>query len=80
MRLATGDDAAGGAAADRGQLSPRDVAARLVRAPQCLSTLAAVRRETGSWRHVWIMAGYLFGLAYAACWITYRVTLAFTGG
>ncbi len=49
-------------------------------APQCLSTLAAVRRETGSWRHVWIMAGYLFALAYVACWITYRVTLAFTGG
>lgn len=49
-------------------------------APQCVSTLAAVKRETGSWRYVWIMAGYLFALAYIACWITYRVALAFTGG
>jgi ferrous iron transport protein B len=49
-------------------------------APQCISTLAAVKRETGSWRYVWIMAGYLFALAYIACWITYRVALAFTGG
>ncbi|VWX56315.1 Ferrous iron transport protein B [Burkholderiales bacterium 8X] len=49
-------------------------------APQCISTLAAVKRETGSWRYVWIMAGYLFALAYIACWVTYRVALAFTGG
>jgi ferrous iron transport protein B len=49
-------------------------------APQCISTLAAVKRETGSWRYVWIMAGYLFALAYIACWITYRVALALTGG
>jgi len=49
-------------------------------APQCISTLAAVKRETGSWRYVWIMAGYLFALAYMACWITYRVALALTGG
>jgi ferrous iron transport protein B len=49
-------------------------------APQCISTLAAVKRETGAWRYVWIMAGYLFALAYIACWITYRVALAFTGG
>jgi len=48
-------------------------------APQCVSTLAAVKRETGSWRYVWIMAGYLFSLAYGACWITYRVALAMTG-
>src|SRR5882757_8930068 len=34
-------------------------------APQCLSTLAAVRRETNSWRYPIIMAAYLFGLAYA---------------
>ncbi len=49
-------------------------------APQCISTLATVKRETGSWRYVLIMAGYLFGLAYIACWITYRVALALTGG
>jgi ferrous iron transport protein B len=45
-------------------------------APQCLSTLAIVKRETNSWRYPLIMAGYLFALAYLAAFITYRVTLA----
>ena len=45
-------------------------------APQCLSTLAVVRRETASWRYPIIMAAYLFALAYLASFITYRVTLA----
>jgi ferrous iron transport protein B len=44
-------------------------------APQCLSTLAVVRRETNSWRYPLLMAAYLFALAYAAAWLTYRVTL-----
>jgi ferrous iron transport protein B len=44
-------------------------------APQCLSTLATVKRETNSWRYPLIMAGYLFALAYLASFITYRVTL-----
>ncbi|MDR6537468.1 ferrous iron transporter B [Variovorax soli] len=81
---ATGDDVAG-------QLQPLiagswSLATALsllvwyVFAPQCISTLAAVKRETGSWRYVWVMAGYLFALAYMACWITYRVALALTGG
>jgi ferrous iron transport protein B len=48
-------------------------------APQCLSTLAAVRRETNSWRYPILMAGYLFALAYAASWITYRTALAVAG-
>ncbi|MEA3109762.1 MAG: ferrous iron transport protein [Gammaproteobacteria bacterium] len=48
-------------------------------APQCLSTLAAVKRETNSWRYPIIMAAYLFGLAYAGSWITYRVASALTG-
>jgi ferrous iron transport protein B len=47
-------------------------------APQCLSTLATVKRETNSWRYPIIMAAYLFGLAYAASWITYRVALLVT--
>jgi ferrous iron transport protein B len=42
-------------------------------APQCLSTLAAVKRETNTWRYPLIMAGYLFTLAYAASFVTYRV-------
>ena len=46
-------------------------------APQCMSTLATVKRETGGWKMPIIMAGYLFGLAYLASFITYRVALAF---
>ncbi len=45
-------------------------------APQCLSTLATVKRETNSWRYPLIMAAYLFGLAYAGSWITYHVASA----
>jgi ferrous iron transport protein B len=48
-------------------------------APQCLSTLAVVRRETGSWRVPALMTGYLFALAYAAAFVTYRTTLWLTG-
>jgi ferrous iron transport protein B len=45
-------------------------------APQCVSTLAVIRRETGSWRTVAITAGYLFGLAYIGSLITYQVARA----
>ena len=44
-------------------------------APQCLSTLAAVRRETSVGMAV-VSAAYLFVLAYAASFVTYRVALA----
>jgi len=47
-------------------------------APQCLSTLAVIRRETNSWRNVAIAAGYLFALAYLASFLTYRIALALT--
>jgi ferrous iron transport protein B len=45
-------------------------------APQCLSTLVTVRRETNSWRYPLIMAGYLFAIAYAAAFATYHIALA----
>ena len=45
-------------------------------APQCLSTIAAVKRETGSWKIPAIMLGYLFGLAYLASFITYWIAAA----
>ena len=45
-------------------------------APQCISTLAVVKRETNSWRYPVAMAAYLFALAYIASFVTYRVTLA----
>jgi ferrous iron transport protein B len=46
-------------------------------APQCLSTLATVKRETNSWRYPIIMAAYMFALAYGASWITYTIAAAF---
>ena len=45
-------------------------------APQCLSTLSVVKRETNSWRYPLIMAAYMFALAYVASFFTYRVALA----
>ena len=48
-------------------------------APQCLSTLAIVKRETNSWRYPLIMAGYLFAMAYAASFVTFRVATALSG-
>ncbi len=44
-------------------------------APQCISTLAVVKRETNSWRYPLLMAAYLFALAYVAAFATYRITL-----
>ncbi|MFP5464317.1 MAG: ferrous iron transporter B [Gammaproteobacteria bacterium] len=44
-------------------------------APQCLSTLATIKRETGGWRMPLLAAGYLFALAYLASFITYRTAL-----
>jgi ferrous iron transport protein B len=75
---ATGPDVAG-------QLSPLIAAdwplptalallAWYVFAPQCLSTLAVVRRETNSWRYPLLLAGYLFALAYAAAGVTYHLS------
>jgi ferrous iron transport protein B len=49
-------------------------------APQCLSTLAVVKRETNSWRYPLYMAAYLFALAYLGAFVTYRVTLSLGGG
>jgi ferrous iron transport protein B len=49
-------------------------------APQCLSTLTVVKRETNSWRYPLLMAGYLFTLAYVAAFITYRVAVALGAG
>ncbi|MGN7919727.1 MULTISPECIES: ferrous iron transporter B [Lysobacter] len=49
-------------------------------APQCLSTLATIRRETNSWKQVAISAGYLFALAYLASLLTYQVAVALGAG
>ncbi|NBW89981.1 MAG: ferrous iron transporter B [Gammaproteobacteria bacterium] len=49
-------------------------------APQCLATLAVVKRETNGWRYPLIMAGYLFALAYVAAFITYHLAVALGAG
>jgi ferrous iron transport protein B len=81
---AAGDDVSGALtpliAASWGMPTALSLLAWYVFAPQCLSTLATVKRETNTWRYPLIMAGYLFALAYLASWVTYRVALAFTGG
>jgi ferrous iron transport protein B len=39
-----------------------------------------VRRETGSIRYAFLMAAYMFALAYIASFITYQVARHFLGG
>ncbi len=48
-----------------------------VYAPQCLSTIAVVKRETNSWISTASFVSYLFVLAYIAAFITYHVALMF---
>ncbi|MBW8824105.1 MAG: ferrous iron transport protein B [Xanthomonadales bacterium] len=49
-------------------------------APQCISTLATIRRETHSWKQTVLAAGYLFAMAYAASFVTYQVARALGAG
>lgn len=44
-------------------------------APQCLSTIATIKRETGGWKMPLIALTYLFALAYMAAFVTYRVAV-----
>jgi ferrous iron transport protein B len=44
-------------------------------APQCLSTLAVIRRETNSWKVMTVATVYLFALAYLASFITYQIAI-----
>ncbi|HEY1611948.1 MAG TPA: ferrous iron transporter B [Paraburkholderia sp.] len=46
-------------------------------APQCMSTLAVIRRETRSWRNVAISFSYMFVVAYAAAFVTYQIARHF---
>jgi len=48
-------------------------------APQCLSTIATVRRETNGWRYPLIMTGYLFAMAWLAAFATFRIATALSG-
>ena len=77
---ATGEDTAGALAPliaqDWSLATALSLLVWYVFAPQCLSTLAVIRRETGGWRWAALTAGYLFALAYLAAFLTYRAALA----
>ncbi|HRO00562.1 ferrous iron transporter B [Nitrobacter sp.] len=49
-------------------------------APQCASTLAVIKRETGGWRWVLTTFFYMLSMAYLAAFVTYRVALALGWG
>ena len=49
-------------------------------APQCASTLAVIRRETGSWKWMAVTFGYMLTLAYAASLATYNIAVALGAG
>jgi ferrous iron transport protein B len=49
-------------------------------APQCASTLAVIRRETGGWKWMWVTFTYMLGLAYAAAFATYQIAHALGAG
>lgn len=42
-------------------------------APQCMATIATVRRETGGWKWASIMLVYMFALAWVSAFVTFRV-------
>jgi ferrous iron transport protein B len=46
-----------------------------VYAPQCISTIAVVKRETNSLKSTLFFTLYLFLLAYFAAWATYQIAL-----
>jgi ferrous iron transport protein B len=49
-------------------------------APQCASTLAVIRRETGSWKWMAITFAYMLALAYVASLATYNIAYALGAG
>ena len=49
-------------------------------APQCASTLAVIRRETGSWKWMAITFAYMLALAYLASLATYQIAIALGAG
>ena len=49
-------------------------------APQCASTLAVIRRETGSWKWMAVTFFYMLALAYVASLVTYQIAVALGAG
>jgi ferrous iron transport protein B len=49
-------------------------------APQCASTLAVIRRETGGWKWMALTFFYMLALAYAAALLVFQVATALGAG
>jgi len=49
-------------------------------APQCASTLAVIRRETGSWKWMAVTFFYMLALAYVAALIVFQTAVALGAG
>ena len=47
---------------------------------QCASTLAVIKRETGSWKWMFVTFAYMLTLAYLAAFVTYHKALALGAG
>ena len=47
-----------------------------VYAPQCIASLAVLKRETNSWQWMWFTILYLFAMAYLASGLTYWIARA----
>lgn len=48
-------------------------------APQCLSTIATMKRESGGWKIPLIGLTYMFVLAYAFSWVTFNLATRWLG-
>ncbi|MFS2014356.1 ferrous iron transporter B [Azospirillum sp. CT11-132] len=71
---------AGVLAADWSLPTALSLLAWFVFAPQCVSTLSVVKRETNSWFWMLVMIGYMTALAYGAAFVTFRLSTALLGG
>jgi ferrous iron transport protein B len=49
-------------------------------APQCASTLAVIRRETGGAKWMWVTFSYMLVLAYIGSFLTYQIAVALGAG
>ncbi|KAA0579994.1 ferrous iron transport protein B [Azospirillum sp. Sh1] len=71
---------AGVLAADWSLPTALSLLAWFVFAPQCVSTLSVVKRETNSWFWMLVMIAYMTALAYGAAFVTFRLSTALLGG
>ncbi|BAI75121.1 ferrous iron transport protein B (plasmid) [Azospirillum sp. B510] len=71
---------AGVLAADWSLPTALSLLAWFVFAPQCVSTLSVVKRETNSWFWMLVMIVYMTALAYGAAFVTFRLSTALLGG